>query len=126
MPNDTLKIESCGLDLDQSVFPPNEAVQAATKFGVDLGNHRSNGLHDRNFTDVDIVIPMQYVQWRRLIAMSPENRDKIVLLRDFASFPDNLICNIYDPYGQGQEQFNRCFGLMEKALKGLMRRIGAD
>jgi len=72
-----------------------------------------------------LIVAMEYPQLQQLGIMYPEHMRKTVLLREFAPFPHNMDCNIYDPYGQGQEEFDRCFSLMEKALKGLMARIRA-
>jgi protein-tyrosine phosphatase len=41
------------------------------------------------------------------------------LLRDFAPWPFNLFCNIYDPFGLGEGEFRRCYKLMGKSLEGL-------
>ncbi|MDZ7759356.1 MAG: hypothetical protein U5L00_03755 [Desulfovermiculus sp.] len=125
-PGNNLRIESCGLHVDQQVPSPPEAVQAAKKFGIDLSQNTSRSIFSCDLNGADLIVAMEYNQLQRLGILYPEHMRKAVLLREFAPFPHNMVCNIYDPYGLGQDEFYRCFGLMEKALKGLMARIRVD
>lgn len=126
VPRPEFRIESCGLNVTLAITPPPDALQVGSAYGVDLSQHLSKSINEFDIVGADLVVAMQYSHWRRLTAMAPELRRKTVLLREFAPFPHNMLCNIYDPYGQGQDEFDRCFGLMEKALKGLMARIRED
>lgn len=123
-PSEKTRVESSGLDVDQGVFSPPEAVQTSRLFGVDLSRHRSKGLGECDLEGADLIIPMEYPQLRRLVAMYPQYSKKAVLLRDFAPFPANVFCNIHDPFGQGLDEFQRCFALMRQCLDGLARRAG--
>ncbi|MFO7728311.1 MAG: hypothetical protein R6X11_08275 [Desulfonatronovibrio sp.] len=125
-PGNNLRIESCGLKVDQQVPSPAKALQAARDFGIDLSQHHSRSIEDCDLRSADLIVAMEYAQLQQLARMYPEHMRKAVLLREFAPFPHNMVCNIYDPFGQGQEEFDRCFRLMEKALQGLMARIRAD
>lgn len=123
LPLDTLVIESCGLEVDQAVLSPPEAVNAAGKLGINLSSHLSRGFENCDLQNADLIVPMEYTHMNQLINAHPEYKIKLKLLRDFAPFPSNLSCNIYDPFGQGPNEYDRCFKLMRKALNGLAYSI---
>lgn len=114
-----IRIESCGLDVDWQTPSPPEAVEAAKKFGVDLSAHLSKGVSGCDMKSADLIVPMEYYQLYRIIEMFPEYRSKTLLLRHFAPFPYNVLCNIYDPYGGGSSEYRRCFALINKSLRGV-------
>jgi protein-tyrosine phosphatase len=113
------KIESCGLDVDQGTFSPPEAVRVGREFGLALNLHRSRSMAACDLKAADLIVPMEYQQYRRLIELLPGQRGKIKLLRDFAPFPKRFLSNIYDPFGQGEREFRRCFRRLREALEGL-------
>ncbi|MCF8095708.1 MAG: hypothetical protein K9J79_10155 [Desulfobacteraceae bacterium] len=116
---DSVRIESCGLDVDRQMPSPPEAVKAAGKFGVDLSAHLSKGISDCDMKGADLIVPMEYYQLSRIVEMFPEYRGKTLLLRQFAPFPHNVFCNIYDPYGGSKSEYTRCFTLINKSLRGV-------
>jgi protein-tyrosine phosphatase len=117
---ENFRIESGGLDVDQGNFSPIDAVAISKKFKVDLSRHHSRGLSCCDLQNADLILTMEFAQYLRLIAIYPEYKGKIRLLRDFAPWPERLFCNIFDPFGHGQDEFNLCFGQMQRALDGLI------
>ena len=116
-----VKIESCGLDVTQAICSPVEAVTAGQLYGVDLTEHRSKGVMDCDLLNADLIVPMDYGHYRRLVADYPQYKMKIFLLRDFHTFPYSLVCNIHDPFGLAQDEFERCFGIIQRCLKGIAK-----
>jgi len=119
-----LKIESCGLDVDQGTSPPLAAIQAAARAGVDLRGHRSRGLGDSDISRADLILPMEFWQYHRLVALFPDKKENIRLLREFAPGASGLICNIHDPYGLSANDFDVCFRMIREALNRLETRLG--
>lgn len=115
-------IESCGLDVDQGVFASIEAVSVARIFGVDLKGHVSKGLSACDILNADLIVPMEYSQYLKLVFLYPDRRDKIHLLNEFAPWPFRLLCNIYDPFGQGEDEFYRCYFKMQRAIDCIIKR----
>jgi protein-tyrosine phosphatase len=115
----SLKIESCGLDVDQGFFPPEEAVLAAAQLGVDLAPHYSKGIAACDIENADLILAMEVDQYLRLVEKFPEKRERIGLLRNYVAGPSGLLCNIQDPYGQPLRNFKACYRLMQKALDTL-------
>lgn len=116
---DQLTVESCGLNVDLSTPPPAGALNAGEKLGIDLSSHLSKSYRDCDLESADLLLAMQYSHWQDLIGISEGYRERLFLLRDFAPFPANLICNVHDPYGLGQEEFDHCFRLIRSCIKGL-------
>lgn len=119
LPEISVMVESCGLDPTQGTMPPDEAVQAASRLGVDLSSHRSKGLDACEIISADLILPMEFNQYRQLISLFPEKEDQIHLLRKFSIGISGLFCNIDDPYGRSLKEFESCFYLMKKALNQL-------
>jgi protein-tyrosine phosphatase len=121
IPDGILMIESCGLDVEQGIFaPPRAAVCVAKEFDIDLGMHRSRGIASCDIHRADLILPMEFRQYLRLIAMFPGKKRNVRLLSDFAPWPDRIFCNIDDPYGSGENEFRRCFRQLRSSLDGLM------
>ena len=118
-----LKIESCGLNVGRSVPSPPDALIVAGEFGVNLSENRSKGLASCDLERADLVVAMEYDHLKELIQKFPHKKKQIVLLRDFAPWPESLACNIHDPYGWGLEEFRVCFRAMQRALDGLARQL---
>jgi protein-tyrosine phosphatase len=118
-PDGTLRIESCGIDVDQGLFSPPEAVKVASEYRLGLESHQSKGLACVDIHNADLIVPMEYRQYLQLKALYPSETSKIRLVRDFAPWPERLNCNINDPYGAGEREFRRCFWRLKRALDGL-------
>ena len=121
-----LKIESCGLDVDQSVCSPADACSAAAKFKVDLTENRSKGLGAIDLERADLIVAMEYNHFKRLVQKYPHKKNQIHLLRDFAPWPKSLPCNIHDPYGCSLDEFRACFTTMKQALDSLAGQVAQD
>ena len=119
VPEGTLRIESCGIDVNQGDFSPPEAVKVSREFRIDLSGHHSKGIAACDLQNADLIVPMEYGQYLRLTTLRPESKGKVSLLRDFAPWPERTLCNIYDPYGLGESEFRRCFLILQRALDGL-------
>jgi len=119
-------IESCGLDVDQGVNSPSNALSVAEEFGVDLSSNKSKSLSVTNIDNSDLIVAMEYVHFNTLLAKFPRKKNQIVLLRDFAPWPESLACNIDDPYGCGLDEFRACFTTMKCALDRLAGQLAQN
>ena len=115
----SIKIESCGLNVDQHGPSPEQAIKAADIFGVNMRSHISKSYKECDFSKADIIIPMEYSHYKKIINMFPLYKNKTHLLKDFAPWPRCLNCNIYDPYGQDEGTFLSCFAEIVRCLDNL-------
>ena len=121
-----VKIDSFGLDVDQGRFSPPEAVETALEFGIDLSVNVSRKLRQIDIEKADLIIPMEYNQYERTVAMFPAKKNSIQLLREYASFPASLFCNIDDPFGWGKKEFIISFTHIQKAIDNLCNDLSGS
>jgi protein-tyrosine phosphatase len=117
-----VQVESCGLQVLSGMSPPDEAIEAAATFGVDLSLHRARSAEESNMLHADLVVAMEYGQLLRLADRWPQLRKRLVLLRPFAPWPLSMLCNIDDPYGCEPQIYHRCFTTIGQALDALAAR----
>ena len=115
--NTELKIDSCGLDVDQGSHPPVESIKVAKEFSCSLFGHISKGLAECDPENADLILSMEYNQHTRLLSILPHKEKAIKLLRSYAPFPYSIFCNIDDPYGWGKDEFRKAFHLIDKSLQ---------
>jgi protein-tyrosine phosphatase len=119
--NRSISIESGGLNVDPTTKPPNEAVATASNLGVDLDWHLPKGLEHCDVENADLILAMEFWQYKKLRQLYPKKSDNIMLLRDFTLFPENPLCNIDDPYGQSERTFKSCFMQIRRAVRNLSK-----
>jgi protein-tyrosine phosphatase len=115
----SLSIESGGLNVDMRTQSPKEAINTAKAFGVDLDVHLSKGLEYCDLENADLILAMEFWQYKKLCQLYPGKVENIMLLREFTPFPENLICNIDDPYGQSERAFRSCFMQIKRAVRNI-------
>jgi len=118
-----LTIDSCGLNVESSSTPPDEAISTAKKFSVNIENHKSKGWKSCDLSHADIILAMEYWQYKELRKYFPQNKCNIRLLREYAPFPENLLCNIYDPFARSENEYEKCFNKINRALLRFNRLV---
>lgn len=118
-----VKIGSYGLDVDQGKHPPREAINTAATFGIDISKHISQKLYKVDVENADLIIPMEYGQYQRLVELYPEKKFFVKLLKKYAPFPYSVFCNIDDPFGCEQDEFIKSFNLIHKSIEGLCQEL---
>lgn len=121
--NVVLTIESCGLNVDVRTQSPHEAIITAKMFGLDLERHLSKGLECCDLENADLILAMEFWQYRKLVELYPYKKKYIKLLREYAPFPENVLCNINDPFGQSAKKFEKCFKQIKRSLCSIKVRI---
>lgn len=120
--HDIVHIDSCGVDVDQGVFPPQDSVTIASEFSCSLAKRRAKGLAECDLDDADLILAMEYWQYKRLVRLYPQKKENVILLRSLTPFPYCLFCNIADPYGWGEIEFRRAYRLIDRALDQIVLR----
>jgi len=107
------KVSSAGM-MDLANSPASaEAIAACAAKEIDIKAHRNRALSRKLIEDSDFIFGMSQMHCERVIALSPEAASKCALITKDKDIPD--------PIGQGQQVFNNCAELIEKAVK---KRIG--
>jgi protein-tyrosine phosphatase len=115
-----VRIDSCGVDVNQGNSPPEDSITVAAEFSCSLANRQAKGLAECDIEKADLIFPMEYWQYNRLLQLYPEKKKNILLLRSVAPFPYCLFCNIADPYGCDKDEFRRAYHLIDRALHQIM------
>ena len=103
------KISSAGI-IDLASSPASaEATAACAAKGIDIKAHRSKVLSQELIEENDFIFAMSRMHLERVTALSPEAANKCMLMAEDKDIPD--------PIGQGQQVFNSCADLIEKAVK---------
>lgn len=118
--HDEVEIDSCGVDVNQGNYPPAESVAVAAEYSCALSERRAKSLAECDIENADLILPMEYWQYKRLLQLYPQKKHNIVLLRSIAPFPQCLFCNIVDPYGWGEKEFRRVYSLVDRALHRIL------
>ncbi len=103
------KVFSAGIiDLESSPASAEARAACADK-GIDITAHRSKILSRELIEENDFIFAMGRTHVERVTALSPKAANKCMLMAENKDIPD--------PIGQGQQVFNRCADLIEKAVK---------
>lgn len=121
-----ISVESCGLRVNQGAVPPCEAIDAALTFNVDIRDHIPKHISVIDLNSIDLLIPMEYCQYREVLVLVPDTKQNVHLLREFTPVPDSLLCNIADPYGQPIDEYIKCYSLIRSAVYSLYSKMFND
>lgn len=114
--NENVTIESCGTDVQKFVVSPTNAICVAQRFGVNLNNHYSKSYCSCNLEMADVIFSMDYGHYQWVLSVFPKYKNKTFLLRDFSHFPGNIACNIHDPLGMEEIEYNKIYTLIFECI----------
>ena len=100
--------------------PPSDAQEAAAEHGLDLSDHRSAILSAAAVRDSDVVLVMEPVHARLLIADFPEIEPRVFLLGDFDPDPVIELRTVRDPIKRGLDEYRHCYRRMARCLRCLV------
>ncbi|MCP4353995.1 MAG: hypothetical protein GY795_51775 [Desulfobacterales bacterium] len=113
-----IEVESTGLIKKTMRKSPENAVEAARSFGVDLTEHRSKTLSQEVIDKFGILIVMDTDQFQKIKLLYPGAENKLFFLGQMQKgFPKQV--EIFDPYGQSVNRFKEIYKLITQSLEGL-------
>jgi protein-tyrosine-phosphatase len=123
-----IRCVSGGLRASQSPRSPQEAIDAAARYGVDLQQHLAADVTPDVLLTADVIVVMEVAHVEALRRRAPEVMPRVHLLplyeegaREYGGLER---VNLVDPYGQGHEAFVHCYARVDAALQGFVRAIG--
>ncbi|MBN2590682.1 MAG: threonylcarbamoyl-AMP synthase [Sedimentisphaerales bacterium] len=103
------KVSSAGI-IGSSGHPATpEAVAACASQGVDIGNHRNQGLTRELIEESDFIFTMEKIHLLRTLMLTPDAKNRCLLLAGNKE--------ILDPIGQPQRIYDNCVKIITKAVK---------
>lgn len=120
--------ESAGIRVTLSLPPPEEAIIAADRFGVNLRGHLSRGIDAALLEQFDAVLVMEAWQYSHLRERFPGYLGKIFLLPLFdpegnARSGYYQEFNIEDPFGKTLEQYHLCFHRIGRCVEAILEMM---
>lgn len=117
---------SAGLHVSKPIPSPDDAIQAALRYGVNLERHRSQSISLELVEAYDMVIAMEAWQYAVLRSSYPHHHEKLFLLPLLASTEQAQhrgydAFNIQDPYGCPSSAFDRCFERISRCIEGALK-----
>ncbi|WP_353508318.1 low molecular weight protein-tyrosine-phosphatase [Intrasporangium sp.] len=125
--SDQVMVSSSGTG-DWHVGEPADprTVAVLEAHGYDGSAHRARVFTAAHFDDADLVLASDtgHVRHLRRLARTPEQRDKIRLVREFdpAAVAAGTL-ETDDPWFGEEENFLRCFAEVEAACKGILEHV---
>lgn len=122
-----MRFDSAGLRVREATPSPENAIEAAEAFGVDLRGHKSKAL-DREMLDaVDVTLAMEPRHIEALEEQFPDYREKFFLLPLFdtkeAKRKGFKAYNIEDPFGRDLQDFRDCYRRIQQCVSDLIEEI---
>lgn len=115
--------ESCGLKFEIREPSPVEERSTAKMFGLDFEGHLPKGRENCDLAKTDLILAMESCQFRGLIELFSNKRRNIRLLREYSPFPEKLLCNINDPFGQYENVFEKCSKQIERSVVNIQYEV---
>lgn len=102
----------------------NFAVMAAKEKGVDISQHRSQGLNPYLVKESDIIFVMAPEHKAFIEKEYPEVRENVFLLRSFGrNLAEKNPDSIEDPIGGNLEVYQKCCEIIDSELDRIMPRL---
>ncbi len=117
-----LQVASRGASAVDGFPATEEAVRAAKAAGVDLGSHLSARVTAKDLVWADLVVTMEFHHKEGLVRSFPAHSKKIYTLSEVS--PEVVTGDVDDPFGGGQEAYDKAACLLWRGLMALAVRLG--
>ncbi len=126
--NSRIRFGSAGLQANEPISPPKDAIEAAKRFGIDLNDHRSQRISVELVEIYDMIVAMEGWQYTDLKSSFSKYQDKIFLLPlfdqdDKTRHHGYAAYNIKDPYGAAPSIYDECFRRISSCTSSLLRLL---
>lgn len=102
---------------------PNDAIEAAIHYGVNLQNHRSNRITQLEIDKSDLLFIFDIDNYKRMIRDFPEVTSKLYLLSDIDL---NIPAVISDPYGHVLTAYDEVYQKIRDCIEILVHLKDGD
>jgi protein-tyrosine phosphatase len=114
---------SLGLDAEPGETPPPHVIEAASRFGIDLSEHRARRFEAELIAEEDLLLLVDLIHLRRLCRSHPDLRGRAWLLPMLdpvsPTAGEGSRYRIPDPYGADLEKAVARLGRVGRCVKKL-------
>jgi protein-tyrosine phosphatase len=115
-------VSSSGLSDRQGATSPEEAIIAAGRFGVNLGQHKSSLITRAVVEENNLIVGMHCFHFREFNKLFFADSHKFYLLKHLV-WPRYMLLNIDDPFGKPSEEYIACFSQIKTCIDILVKNI---
>jgi protein-tyrosine phosphatase len=113
--------DSCGTAAYHIGDPPDSRSRAnARQNGLDY-THQGRQVNENDFTEFDVIIPMDASNEANLKMIDPTNAANIALMRNYD--PGFEGSDVPDPYYGGEQGFQNVFEILDRATSNLLDKL---
>jgi protein-tyrosine-phosphatase len=117
-------IESTGTMGIENSPASAEAIEVMREKGIDITDHRSQGVNHDVIKDTDIIFALAQDHRYYLESSFPDVRDNIFLLKTFGRNPDKVTSySVSDPIGGTLETYMQCRDTIEQEIDRILPRL---
>lgn len=109
-----VKVKSAGVATTPGKRADKVAKKVALARGVDLSNHLTSFIYRDGLNEAALIVVMEPAHARGVTSVAPTARNKIVYGGHLADSDGAAI--VADPYGHGEEVFEKCFDILDKIV----------
>lgn len=105
--------------------PPHEAIDAARRCGVEHGDHVSREITREDIAETDLIVVFDRFNVRRMRSAYPAALSKTIWLGDLDPVWTGKRA-IIDPWGRGNDFFDRTFERIERCMDELTSALSIE
>ncbi|MGD0337043.1 MAG: L-threonylcarbamoyladenylate synthase [Candidatus Omnitrophota bacterium] len=111
-----VEVISAGMMMLSGLGATEPTRQLLKKEGIDASGHRSQQVTRDMARKADIILVMEKIHEEKLLAMAPEVKNRLFLLKEFAKIDDTNL-NIDDPIGRNAQFYEQTFAVIKEAIE---------
>ena len=116
-----ITIMSSGTGAMPGLKPTGEAIQVTKEHNIDVSGYVSSRLDKGHIQNADVILVMEPRHKEVILDMAPEVKDKVYLLRAFASEENRKIDFIKDPIVKPLEFYKEVFEIIKDSIEGFLK-----
>ncbi|MBU1125539.1 MAG: threonylcarbamoyl-AMP synthase [Candidatus Omnitrophica bacterium] len=119
---DDVEVLSAGIMMMSGLGASEETRQVLKDEGLDVSAHRSQRISKELLKKSDLILVMEQLHEERILAIAPEIKNRLFLLKEFAKISDNTF-DIPDPIGRSLEYYARTKAVIKQAIAKVIELI---
>lgn len=115
-----IEVFSAGTSPVLDAPPSKETIEILREDGIDISTHRGAYVTHDLISGADLILVMGKGHKEEILAMRPDVKDKVFLLKEFAGDGE---LDVIDPIGQPREIYEKCASEIKGALEKSLPKI---
>lgn len=103
--------------------PDMRSISIAKKYGIDISNLKARQFDVSDFDSFDIIYVMDESNYRNVISLARNDKDKIKVHFILNEVHPNQDFNVPDPYYGGNEGFENVYKMLDEACNSIAEKF---